>query len=602
METNLGNGWQRMIAVLGGIILVIAALYFARVILIPVVMATLLTFILTPLVSSLHRLGLRRIPAVLLVVLLVIGVVVGLAGLLFDQVQSLADDLPQYRQQITQKIHDLRDASKDSWLDRLFGFFAEVGQDMREPAPGKGDPPMPVRVETSNMPLVGTIVGSVLELFVHAGLVLLLLVFMLINREEMRNRLVRLWGRANLTSTTKAFDEAGQRISRFLLMQFVVNASFGLLVGVGLALIGVPYAPVWGLLAGTLRYLPYIGPWLGAFFPTAVSVAVLPGWTPAVLVIGLFLALELIISNVVEPTLYGRSIGVSEVALLIAAAFWTWLWGPWGLVLSTPMTACLAVLGQYVPHLEFLHVLLGDEPILEASETYYQRLLAKDQDEAADVVEKHLANHPVDMVYDELLLPALLLAKRNREEGRLTEQDYAFILEGTRETLFDVVLPRQQEARKEASPDPGEPLPGKRPLVFGFPAENESDELALHFLKQLLDPAKCRFEVISAQTISGEGLALVQEEQPAILCLGSLPVRRLARTRYLCKRFRAQFPELQIVVGCWGVTHDREKLPDMFKDAGADEVALSLKECRDQITSLLPLKPGSAIAKVVANR
>src|SRR5262249_12004270 len=329
----------------------------------------------------LHRLGLRRVPAVILVVVLVLGVVVGLAGLLLDQVQSLTDDLPQYRQQITQKIHDLREAGKDSWLDRLFGFFADVGQDIREPAPRKGNPPMPVRVETSNMPLVGTIVGSVLELFVHTGLVLLLLVFMLINREEMRNRLVRLWGRANLTSTTKAFDEAGQRISRFLLMQFVINASFGLLVGVGLALIGVPYAPVWGLLAGTLRYLPYIGPWLGAFFPTAVSVAVLPGWAPALLVIGLFLGLELIISNFVEPVLYGRSIGVSEVALLIAAAFWTWLWGPWGLVLSTPMTACLAVLGQYVPHLEFLHVLLGDDPILEASETYYQRLLAKDQDE-----------------------------------------------------------------------------------------------------------------------------------------------------------------------------------------------------------------------------
>jgi predicted PurR-regulated permease PerM len=592
------TAWQRSLIVCGSLVLVVAALYWARAVLIPVVLAVLLTFILSPLVSALQRRGLGRIPSVVLVVALAFSLLGAVCLVVVLEVMNLATDLPKYKENIVNKIVSLQQPSRGSWLDQLTNSLREITQqveDTQKATTGATDQePVPVRVESSPWAFVQSAASPTLEALAEAGLAAVLVVFMLIQREDLRNRLIRLRGNGSLTGMTKALDDAGQRISRFLLMQLVVNATYGAALAMGLFLIGVPYPVLWGFLAAVLRYIPYLGPWLAALFPITLSVVILPGWTQPLLTVGFFIVLELVSNNVMEPWLYGRSIGVSEVALLIAAAFWTWLWGPIGLVLSTPLTACLAVLGRYVPHLEFFSVLLGDEPALETHVTYYQRLLAKDQDEATDLVEEYLKTHPAEEVYDRVLLPALALAKENEGRGELTPADEEFTFQVTSEVLGDLALARQQARRDAAEQAPervaDEPSPGQQVLVFGCPAKEGPDELALHLLRQLLDPARCRLEVVPGKTLSGELLSRVQEEQPVVVCIAVLPGEGLAHTRYLCKRLRAQFPDLKILVGCWGLKDNVERITDRLRSAGADQVGTTLLETRDQLVPLVQLQ------------
>ncbi len=583
--------WQRAFLISGSLVLIVAALYFARSVLIPVVLAILLAFVLSPLVIFLQRRGLPRVVAVVAVVLLALAILGGVGYAVVSQVRNLILDLPQHKNQIAQKLHALRQFSRSSWIDNLTNSVKDIekqAKQLEEPGPGSQEeqPPMPVRVESSSFPFVQSVVGSAIEFLVSLFLVIVLVAFMLIKREDLRNRVIRLWGDGSVTSMTRALDDATIRISRFLLMQLLVNSSFGACVALGVWLIGVPYPALWGFLAACLRYLPYIGPWVGCFFPFVLSIAVLPGWTPPVLVFCLFLVLELVISNVIEPSLYGQSIGVSEVALLIAAAFWTWLWGPIGLVLSTPLTACLAVLGRYVPNLEFFGILLGDEPALEPHVMYYQRLLARDQDEATELVEEFTQSHDSETVFDEVLIPALILARRNQERGLLSEEDIEYIQRVTRELLEEVFLPQSFPEAKAAPSNEAE-ASAETITVFGCPAYDDLDELTLEMLQHLLGPVRCRFEVLSPDALTAEVVARVRADQAPVVCIGALPPQNLAHTRYLCKRLRGQFPGLKIVVGCWGWEGERDKITQRLSSAGADQVALSLLDARTQIMPLV---------------
>ena len=313
-------------------------------------------------------------------------------------------------------------------------------QKNEEPAKVQGKPrEVVVKAEESStfwpIPLA---VGLMVERFAGAGLVIVLVVFMLIQREDLRNRLIRFVGYGRLTFTTRALEEAGQRISRYLLMQTIINSSFGLAVGLALYLIGVPYAVLWGFFAAVLRFIPYVGPFAAAIMPSALSLAVFEGWLWPILVVGIFVALELICNMVLEPLLYSESAGVSGVGLLVAVAFWTWLWGPVGLVLATPLTVCVVVLGKYVPGMDFIGVLISDQPAMESNISYYQRLLAMDQAEAAEIVEEHLKTHPQEQLFDGVLIPALNYARRDRELGRLTEDGEQFVFRATREILEDL--------------------------------------------------------------------------------------------------------------------------------------------------------------------
>ena len=568
--------WHSHLLLWGSLILVIASLYWARIVLIPMVLAVLLTFVLSPLVNVWEKIGLNRLCATVLTVLIALLIFAGIGLTMLLQIKNLAADLPHYEEQITAKIVSIRDAGKGSWLEDV----AAMVQDISKKVGSQEKTPMPVTVETSRLPFLQSAAISLLDLLVSIGLVTVLVIFMLIQREDLRNRLIRLWGNGNLTVMTQALDDAGRRISRFLLMQLATNSVFALVLGVGLFFIGVPYPFVWGLLGGLFRYVPYLGPFLAAIFPVVLSFAVLPGWLPVLSVIGLFVILEAIISNFVEPRLYGQSIGVSAVALLLAATFWAWLWGPVGLILSIPMTACLAVLGKYVPQLEFLHILLGDSLVLEPHVIYYQRLLAGDEEEANDFVEEFLAKQPLASVFDEILMPALVLAQRNRNRGEITGEVHHSMIQTTREVMEDMSLEPVAEGEDE-------PLSASPILVFGCPARDEADELALEMLRRLLDPAKSRLEIVSPKTLSAEVLSRVQEEAPPLLVIGMLPFRKLAHTRYLCKRLRGQFPGLQILVGCWGMAVREERTRARLQEAGANQVAFSLGESRDQLVPFL---------------
>jgi predicted PurR-regulated permease PerM len=563
--------WQRTLVVLGSLVLVVASLKVAQPILIPLALAVLFAFVLQPLVALLQHHGFRRLPAVLLVACLAFAVLGGLIWFFTLQIQSLLADWPTYRQNIQRKIEAMDPRGELHLLDRVRDTVQEVINNQ-----------------------VASAIPTLVELLFSAIFVIVLVIFMLLRREDLRNRMLRLIGHDRRTLvTTKAVDEATHRISRYLLMQLIVNSAFGLLLGTGLYLIGLEYAFVWGFLAALLRFIPYVGTWVALVLPTLLSVATYDGTTPwlqPVEVVGIFLGLEIVTANVAEPLLFGMSAGISPIALLVAAIFWTWLWGPIGLILSTPLTVCLFVLGRYVPHLEFFEVLLGEEPALETRYSYYQRLLAHDQDEATEVVEEFLKDHPLEQVADEVLVPALMLAKRDWEHGGLDDGDAQFILRTTREVVSDLSTFESLLARPVTAAEPnGEHSDGAKvpPVrVCAFPATDEVDELALTIFDQLLRPPNCEIEIASPKVLTSEAMALVEKGEAAVVLIAAVPPGGLAQIRYLCKRLRAHFPELKILVGRWGFKDNLERTRERLQAAGADHVATTLIESRNQ---LLPL-------------
>ena len=438
--------------IFAGCVLVIVVLYWAQAVLVPIALAVLLTFVLTPPVSWLER-WLGRVPAVLAAVTLAF-IVLGLAGWgLARQMEHLADDLPTYRVNILAKIADVRGAGQGGSVEKLQETIEGIKTDLGKSSEPTGTAARPVVVTSepvtgfSGFSWLGPIVGPVGT----AGLVLALVIFMLLERRDLRDRLIGLFGHGQLTVTTKAFDEAGTRVSRQLLMQSVVNLVYGIAAGLGLYVLGVPYPLVWAALGAALRFIPYIGPVIGAGAPILVSLAALPGWAGPLWVMGLFVVLELFTNLVLETVLYAGAAGVSQVALLVSVAFWTWLWGPLGLLMATPLTVCLVVLGKHVPGLEFVGMLMADTPALAPEFGYYQRLLARDQGEAADLIEQHIKTEAPRSVYDALLLPALNYAERDRLEQRLSLEEETAVIDATRELLSDAA---ESISRLQPEPSP----------------------------------------------------------------------------------------------------------------------------------------------------
>jgi hypothetical protein len=428
------------------------------------------------------------------------------------------------------------------------------------------------------------------ERLASAGLAIVLVIFMLMQREDLRNRLIRLVGYGRLPTTTRALEEASQRISRYLLMQSIINISFGVAVAIALWLIGLPYALLWGFLAAMLRFIPYVGPWAATIMPSALSLIVFPGWMWTALVIAVFLVLELINNMILEPMLYGESAGVSEVALLVAIAFWTWLWGPIGLILATPLTVCVVVLSKHVPHLEFISILMSDEPVMQSGVSYYQRLLAGDEDEAEEIVEEYLKTHPMEQIYDEVLIPALNDVKRDFSFGKLDEGNQQFIFKATREILEDL-----NGLNPDASSSPAarikkdSPPTTPRVRILGCPVRDEADELALLMCRQLLSPIRYEMEVLPDEALTSEVVDRVAEKCPAVISIVSLPPGGLAQTRYLCKRLRARFPDTRIIVGRLGTQSTNHQ--EALIAAGADKVATNMIELRNQIVQVSQIIP-----------
>lgn len=411
-----------------GAVLVIAVLYWAQAILIPIALATLLTFLLAPAVHRLQRGGLSRSLAVGIIVLLTLLLFGGTVWFAALQVRNLADELPQYRANIRKKIDDLRTLQRGSALDKLGNMVGEVKSEFARGSKRAAPPPAaPAAAAAPGRPFL---LEAIAQPLASAGLVLLLLIYMLAQREELRNRVIRLIGYGNLSITTHALEEMGERIGRYLLTQLAINSSFGLLVAFALALIDLPYAFLWGFLSTLLIFVPVIGFWIAAGLPTLLSLAVFSSWVWPLVVLGLFLLLKTIINVVLEPLLYGKSAGVLQVPLLILLAFWTWLWGPVGLILATPLTVCLLVFAKHVPQLEILNLLMTDQPVMEISVHFYQRLLALDRDEADEIVERLRRQHgsAAGAHAGELLFePVLKWADADRRRGRLSERQDEFI-------------------------------------------------------------------------------------------------------------------------------------------------------------------------------
>jgi predicted PurR-regulated permease PerM len=646
-----GVAWQRAIVTLTGTVVgvvIIGALYWAQAVFIPVALAGFLTFLLSPLVNRLRQLGLPRTPSVIVAVVFTAAALGGVGWLVTGQIGSLLRELPDYRNTIKEKVRTIKEVAGGT--SRFQEVITDINKELGGPPAGpagaatRGDGgeeaavpgpivPTPVIVEPQRaawMSRLSEFLSPMLEYLGELALAIILVIFMLLKREELRNRIIRLAGQGKIVAATKFVDEAAHRVSRFLLMQAIVNASFGVLFGLGLLTIGVKYALLWGFLGAMLRYLPYIGPYLAVTFPISLSIAMSEGWGSTLAVIGLFLTLELIISNFIEPRLYGHSMGVSEIAMLVSAAFWAFLWGPIGLVLSSPLTVCLVVLGRYIPRLEFISVLLGDEPALDAAISFYQRLLARDQDEAEGLVFEQMgAMESPEQIYDAMLLPALGAIKRNRVSGDITEDDEEYALQAIREIGEDIGEGRIVAAGDDPA-DGGEPRPAAAPYqsdppipIFACPAHDAEDRVAIEMLQHVLDPARWDLELIASGTLTSELLDRVAERRPGAVCIAATPPGGLAHTRYLCKRLRARFPDLKILVGRWGSRDittaepagaagpDRAaaelkeaaadspsaapKEPSVdpmiarLKEAGADEVAATLLETRQQLTSLIPV-------------
>jgi predicted PurR-regulated permease PerM len=567
---------SRLLGIVAAVV-VIATLYFARIVFIPLALALLLSLVLSPPVAFLERIKLPRALAIFLVIVLLVGLMGLVSWKTSQQFVDLTDQLPSYRQTLEDKIRSLKGPGSQS-LHKASDTVKELSKEISAVSPASipslsatkksasatgssASRPITVELVAPGNPLES--VENLLGPLGNAGVVILFTVFILAGREDLRNRLIRLAGGGRLNMMTQALDEATQRINRYLLLQLLVNSGYGLIVFTALHFIGIPNSALWGVTAAVLRFLPYIGPPMAAAMPILLSLAVFPGWQHALATAGLFLVLELTVANIVEPLLYGAHLGLGPLAILVAAVFWTLIWGFPGLVLATPLTVCLVVMGRYVPSLSFLNVLLGDEPVLPPHAQYYQRLLATDQNEARQVLELHLKENNLEELYSTVLIPALSLAEQDRHRNELDEEKQTFIYQSTREIieeLADTAPGQNAESTSENSSelfrtgiDEASSLD-----VLCIPARDDADDVVAMLLAQLLERQGHRAQSIAIGT-TAEMLAQVAELNPAVVCISALPPFAVNHARALYAKLRAQSPDLYIAVCLWHFEGDSEK-------------------------------------------
>lgn len=574
-----------ILPILLGTAVVLALVYWARPILIPVALAILITFLLAPLVTWLTRRGLGRVPSATLVTLSALALTVLVGWVIARQVGALLESYPQYERNINAKIASLRWVGKESTIERARNVARRMQRQLEradvEDTPEEAEvrKAQPVRMVVDPGPFriaaFWSFAAPILAPLAAAALVIVLVFFMLMGREDLRDRFIALIGERQLAQTTSALDDAGSRISRFLMTQLAINAAFGAIVGIGLFILGVPFAPLWGAIAFVMRYIPYLGPWLAMLLPFSMALLVTSDWSTSLAVVALFGVVEGITNLLVEPMLYGRGIGVSQPALLVAVAFWTWLWGPVGLVLASPLTVCLVVLGRHAPNLKFLDTLLGDRPALEPHQRFYQRLLARDHDEAVEIAEAQHEQRPLIEVYEQLLLPALNAVRQDARLDRIEETGVQQLSETVREIAETLASRTSDPAATTAD---GAESPPARTRLLGIPSRDAADEAALSMMGALLGESEFDWMVATRAQATQEIVAMVQREAPDRIWIASVPPGGLMHARHLCTRLHARFPELPIAIGRWGLTEDVEREKTQLLAAGAERVDTTLFE------------------------
>jgi predicted PurR-regulated permease PerM len=583
--------------------LAVGALYLGSEILIPLALAVLLSFTLAPIVIRLRRWGLGRIPSVVAVVLLLFVALLGLGSVVATQLTDLATNLPTYEWNLRSKIRELRIAIPSGGvIERTSKMFGDLREELQEATQPDGEEaeaaaageeeqvkPVLVQVQTPQPTPLETLrdVGlPLVQPVATAGLVLVLVIFMLLQREDLRDRVLRLVGGREVARATEAMDDAAGRISRYLLMQLFINVLYGIPVGIGLYFIGVPNPILWGCLATVLRFIPYLGPVIGALLPISLSFAVAPGWTLPLLTIALFVGLELFSNNVLEPWLYGSSTGLSPVAVLIAAVFWTMLWGPIGLLMSTPLTVCLVVLGRHVPQLGFFDVLLGDEPAFSPDVKFYQRLLARDPEEATEFAEEYLEEAPLDKLYDSVILPALVHAEKDRLRGSL---DRATVLEIAEDTI-GVVEELEEEHDLLAEQDAEPPAAATGPAsILCVGARNGLDEAAAAMLAHLLTRRGAAARTVPRAAISGRNLASLERQSIELVCLSYVNPEATQHAQRMVRRLRQHFgTDVRVLLGMWSADLTANAPQALLQSTGADMVVTSLRQAIRQILEAEP--------------
>lgn len=570
---------------------IVAVLHFAEAVLVPVALAIMMAFVLAPLVGRVERYGARRGLAVALTSVVAFAVVGGLVWVVASQFLGLVEQLPSYRNNLLTKIRVVSGQAGSSGLERSVETVQELSEELQKAPPVKPGAPKVAKVQIvppppSVMQVVRGVFGPLVGPISTAAIVVLFVVFMLLQREDLRDRLVRLLGASEMNTTVTALDDAARRVSRYLLMQTLINSVQGALVSAGLYLIGVPDALLWGALTVVLRFIPYLGPVLAAAGPIALSLAFFAGWQEPLLVIALILTLELISNNVLEPRLYGSSVGVSSFALIVAAVFWTWLWGVAGLFLATPLTVCLAVMGRYIPRLSFFDVLLSDRAVLEPSERFYQRLLANDVDEAQDLIVAGAQSASLLEVCDTILLPALRFAEHDHERGAIDDAKRNALIDQVAELIED--LPASAaDADGERPPAAATAVdPAQRLHLLCLPATDRADALAGQLLARVLPPAAYQTEAVSAELLKGEVLDHVARARPDVIFISAMPPAALAHARYLCKKLRRRFADVPIVVGLWNAQGDLQKATDRLLEVGAGKVVSSAAGALEELSRL----------------
>ena len=583
-----------------GLAVVVAVLYFAREVFIPIAVSVLLAFLLGPLVKRLRRHGLNNISAVLTATLIVLLAVGGIFAVIIWQSYGLITELPTLRTNLLAKIDTLR-LPEDGLLNE-FGVLLEdiqrewgeqeeeLGLPVPDPATDAAEEPLPVEIKAPRRTPLERLSGYSGTFMTFAGqvaIVFVFMVFILLQQDDLRDRFLRLSGADRLIMSTTVLDDAGRRVSRYLLMQLLVNSCNGLAVAIGLYFIGVPSPVLWGLLGATLRFIPYVGPWIAASVPIAISAFVEPGWETLIWTVLLFIVIELVSNNVIEPWAYGASTGMSQVAIIVAAVFWTWLWGPVGLLLSTPLTVCLVVLGNYVPGLQFLHVLLSDEPALTPAERFYQRLLAFDQESATDIAVEHVGQESLVSFYDDLMVPALRLAEEDRHRGAIDDMRVRFVMDSTRD-LVETLRELSMESEKASEDNDQRPPRSAVAMTIAYvPAKDEADEIAGEMLAHVLGEMGIEVKVLAHEMLTGEVVEEVEKLGVGSVCVGGVPPFASRQARYHCKRLRLDLPTLQIVVGLWGSRSEASVLRQRLPGAIANTVVTSIREAVDTYSALL---------------
>ena len=597
------RGWlsNEPLLVLG---LVLLTLYFARDLLIPLAMALSLNFLLAPAVIALERLRLPRLPAVILVVFLASAFMAVVGWVVVRQLLDVASALPSYRQNIDDKLSSIHAPTTGPVGSAIYGIKVLNQELLSANAPPppvqpetdktrntprtRGTPrstpqtvpsnsaPTPVVVvppATSDREYAQQLLKPVIKPLGMLGMVVVFTIYMLFKREDLRNRLLLLAGMSRLNVMTQALNDAARRISSYLLMNVLVNASYGLVFGIGLFLLHVPNATLWGVLLGILRMVPYVGMIIGGGLPMCFAFAVFPGWWTPLFVLLMFAALEIAVSNFIEPWLYGNHTGISPLALVTTAMVWTLLWGLPGLILSTPLTVCLIVMGRYVPQMSFLHILLGDEAELAPEAHFYERLLAMDQTEAHNIADKFLDGHRLVDLYDGVVLPALSLAEQDRHKGFLDDARGTFLFQSATELIAEL---SDYRSPLPDSPDDAEEAADRACPVVCIPAADQADEIAAVMLAQLLEHRGHKTMLLPTAALTSEIVDRLREEPSTTIFISALPPFAFVHARNLCLQVRDFLPDNRILIGLWGATGDSEVLRERFGSGRPESVATTL--------------------------